>query len=107
MNVMVDFCLIPIGAGVSLSPYIARAVAILKERGLEIERHAYGTTIQGGWDEVFDAIKACFEVVHQEGVPRVHATLKVGTRTDRAQTMADKVASVAAKLEGAGACVTL
>lgn len=101
MKVMVDFCLVPLGVGVSLSPFIARCVSILKARGLDINLHAYGTTIHGEWDEVFSAVKACFEAVHQEGAPRVHATLKVGTRTDREQTMADKVTSVISKLEPA------
>jgi uncharacterized protein YqgV (UPF0045/DUF77 family) len=32
------------------------------------------------------------------GAPRISTTIKLGTRTDRAQTMADKVASVQAKL---------
>jgi uncharacterized protein YqgV (UPF0045/DUF77 family) len=34
------------------------------------------------------------------GAPRVSTTLKVGTRTDRAQTMEDKVRSVQEKLAG-------
>ena len=100
MKVIVDFCLIPLGVGVSLSPYIAHCLEILKEGDLEYNLHAYGTTIQGNWDEVFAAVKACFEAVHRDGAPRVHATLKVGTRTDRDQTMADKTASVMSLLNG-------
>lgn len=95
---MVDFCIIPIGVGVSVSPYIAKCVDLLGQRELAHMTHAYGTTIEGDWDAVFDAVKACFQVVHEMGAPRVHATLKVGTRTDRAQSMDDKIASVKAKL---------
>ena len=95
---MVDLCMIPIGVGVSVSPYIAACVDILRKNGLSHETHSYGTTVEGEWDAVFEAVKACFEKVHQMGAPRVHATMKVGTRTDREQTMADKVASVTAKL---------
>ncbi len=32
------------------------------------------------------------------GAPRISTSLKIGTRTDRAQTMADKVSSVVRKL---------
>jgi len=32
------------------------------------------------------------------GAPRITTTMKVGTRTDRGQTMADKLESVQAKL---------
>jgi uncharacterized protein YqgV (UPF0045/DUF77 family) len=32
------------------------------------------------------------------GVPRIHTDIKLGTRSDREQHMADKVASVKAKI---------
>jgi uncharacterized protein YqgV (UPF0045/DUF77 family) len=44
------------------------------------------------------AVKRCHEVVHEMGAPRVTSSMRFGTRTDRAQTMADKIASVEAKL---------
>jgi len=43
------------------------------------------------------AIKACHEAVHEMGTPRIITTLRMGTRTDREQTMADKVERVKAK----------
>jgi len=98
MKIMVDLCLIPIGVGVSLSSYIAQCLAILEEKGLAHSLHAYGTTIEGEWDEVMDAVKACFQTIHRMGAPRVHASMKIGSRTDRAQTMEDKVQSVRNKM---------
>lgn len=49
-------------------------------------------------DEVFAAVKRCHEVVHQMGAPRITTTIKVGTRTDRVQTMEDKIRSVQEKM---------
>ena len=98
MKVIVDLCIVPIGVGVSLSPYIAACEKVLAEAGLKVSLHAYGTNIEGEWDEVFAAVKRCHEVVHGMGAPRISTTLKLGTRTDRAQTMEDKVNSVNAKL---------
>lgn len=98
MNVMVDLCLVPIGVGVSLSEYIAECQRVLKEADLKHELHAYGTIIEGDWDEVFSAVRACHEAVHGKGAPRITSTIKVGTRVDRAQTMEDKVSSVEEKL---------
>ena len=46
-------------------------------------------------------VKACHETLHAAGVPRVFTTLKLGTRTDKTQRMADKVASVRALLQDA------
>ncbi|HTU02242.1 MAG TPA: MTH1187 family thiamine-binding protein, partial [Candidatus Sulfotelmatobacter sp.] len=71
---------------------------ILTEAGLKTQLHAYGTNIEGEWSQVFDAIRRCHETIHQMGAPRISTVIKLGTRTDRAQTMADKVASVEAKL---------
>ena len=100
MNVIVDFCLVPIGVGVSVSQYIAECEIILKDAGLKTQLHAYGTNIEGEWDDVFGAVKRCHERVHEMGAPRITTTLKVGTRTDRVQTMDDKVKSVQEKLLG-------
>ena len=94
MYVNIDLCLIPLGVGVSLSPYIAQCQRILKEAGLNHELHAYGTNIEGEWDSVFAAVKACHETVHAMGAARITSTVKIGTRIDRRQTLADKVTSV-------------
>lgn len=100
MNVIVDICLVPIGVGVSVSKYIAACQEVLVEAGLVPQLHAYGTTVEGEWDEVFAAVRRCHECVHKMGAPRISTTIKAGTRTDRQQTMADKVRSVKEQLGG-------
>ena len=99
MHVVVDLCLVPVGVGVSLSPYIAACQELLQERGLSHQLHAYGTNIEGDWDEVFAAVKACHSRVHEMGAPRITTSMRVGTRIDREQGMADKVRSVQEKLD--------
>ena len=76
----------------------SRRDRVLTEAGLKISLHSYGTNIEGEWDNVFAAIKRCHEKVHAMGAPRITATIKAGTRTDRDQTMEDKVRSVREKL---------
>lgn len=98
MKVIADLCVVPVGVGVSVSSYIAACERVLREAGLEFKLHAYGTNIEGEWDDVFAAIRRCHEVLHDMGVPRLHTNIKVGTRTDRQQTMEDKVRSVEDKL---------
>ena len=94
MKVIVDFCLIPLGVELSLSPYIAECQRILGEMNLKHELHAYGTNIEGEWETVMEAIKRCHNRVHEMGAPRITTTLKLGTRIDRDDTMASKVQSV-------------
>jgi uncharacterized protein (TIGR00106 family) len=60
--------------------------------------HAYGTNVEGDWDRVMAAVKRCHEVVHQMGAPRITTSMRLGTRTDREQTMDDKIQSVKLKL---------
>ena len=98
MNVIVDLCVVPLGVGVSLSKYIAACERVLSDLGLKAQLHAYGTNIEGEWDEVMAAVKKCHEMLHEMGVPRISSTLRLGTRVDRVQTMEDKVRSVREQL---------
>lgn len=98
MNVIVDFTIVPIGVGVSLSSYVAACEKILSAAGLKIALHANGTNIEGEWDAVFSAIKRCHEELHRMGAPRIFTVIKMGTRTDKAQGMEDKIRSVQEKL---------
>lgn len=98
MKVIVDLCIVPLGVGVSLSGYIAACERVLQESGLNCRLHAYGTNIEGEWDEVMAAVRNCHQTLHDMGVPRIHTTIKLGTRTDRNQTLDEKVLSVEEKL---------
>ncbi len=99
MKVIVDLCVVPLGVGISLSKYIAVCERVLSEAGLKTQLHAYGTNIEGEWEEVMAAVRRCHQSLHEMGVPRISTTIKLGTRTDRSQTMQDKVRSVREKLE--------
>ena len=98
MKVIMDLCVIPLGVGVSVSKYVAACERVLAETDLSFELHANGTNIEGEWDEVLAAVKRCHEVLHDMGVPRIHTMMNIGTRSDRAQSMDDKVQSVRRKL---------
>lgn len=98
MKVIADLTVVPLGVGISLSKYVAACEKVLTGAGLETRLHAYGTNIEGEWDEVVAAVKQCHEVVHEMGAPRVSSVLKLGTRTDRDQKMEDKVQSVEEKM---------
>lgn len=94
MNVIVDLCVVPLGVGVSVSRYVAACQRVLEDAGLNTHLHAYGTNIEGDWEQVFAAVRRCHEVIHEMGAPRISTTIKLGTRTDRKQTLEDKVKSV-------------
>ena len=98
MKVIVDLCVVPIGVGVNLAPYIAACERVLLDAGLKIQLHPNGSAIEGEWEPVFQAIEACHQAVHAMGCPRIYTTVKINTRTDQDQTLEAKVASVQALL---------
>jgi len=98
MKVILDFCIVPLGVGVSVSKYVVACEKIFQEAGLKTQLHAYGTNIEGEWDEVLKAVKECHIKVHEMGAPRISSTIRLGTRIDRDQSMQDKIASVEQKL---------
>jgi uncharacterized protein (TIGR00106 family) len=98
MKVILDLCVVPLGTGLSVSPYVAACEKVIKNAGLNSMLHAYGTNIEGDWDEVFAAVKKCHQVIHEMGAQRITTTIKLGTRVDRNQSMQDKLDSVEEKL---------
>ena len=95
MKALVNLQVVPIGTGVSVAKYIAACEQVLAEAGLHHELHANGTNIEGEWEAVFTAIRRCHETVHGMGAARIQSFISVGTRTDKEQSLQDKVDSVA------------
>ncbi len=98
MKEIADVCVVPIGVGVSVSEYIVACERIFHDAGLNPQLHAYGTNIEGEWDVIMNTIKRCHERIHDMGAPRISTSIRIGTRTDREQTMRDKIESVTSKL---------
>ena len=94
MFVSIDLCLVPIGVGTSLSPYIKECKNIIEDSNLTYQLGPNGTAIEGDWEDVFKCVKKCHENIHKKGVPRIYTTIKVNTRIDKLQRFKDKVNSV-------------
>ena len=94
MFVSIDFCLVPIGVGTSLSPYIKECKKIIEDYNLTYQLGPNGTAIEGDWEDVFKCVKKCHETIHQKGAPRIYTTIKVNTRIDKLQSFKDKINSV-------------
>ena len=100
MKVNAMISVIPIGVGTSLSEYIAACERELRARPVNAQLHAQGTNVEGEWEEVIAALRACIDAVHAMGAPRVSTLVKLGTRTDRESSMDAMVRTVEAKLAG-------
>jgi len=71
---------------------------VFSDAGLEPRLHANGTNVEGEWDAVVAALKACHEHLHEMGVPCIATNVRLGTRIDREPSMEAKLLSVEEKL---------
>ena len=94
MKLLADVSIVPIGVGSSMAKYIAACERLFRDAGLNPKLHAFGTNVEGEWDAVMSAIRRCHETVHGMGAPRVHTTIRCGTRIDRDDTLEDRVRRV-------------
>ncbi|MBM3213724.1 MTH1187 family thiamine-binding protein [Candidatus Poribacteria bacterium] len=94
MYAIADICIIPLGVGTSVSEQVTVAHRILRDAGLNARLHAYGTNVEGEFDDIMAALRRCHEELHALGVPRISTSVRIGTRTDKPQTADDKLRAV-------------
>ena len=94
MHIIAEICVIPINEKVSLREEVALAHSILRQTGLNVELHSYGTNIEGDYDVIMNAVKTIHQTLHDNGTPRIHTSIKIGSRKDKTQTLQDKISAV-------------
>jgi uncharacterized protein (TIGR00106 family) len=98
---IVEVSVVPIGRpDTSLSEFVAGAIKILKESGLEYELTAMGTIISGDLDEILSVVRRMHESCFEGGILRVLTTVRVDDRRDRQATPQKKVKSVQDRMRG-------
>jgi uncharacterized protein (TIGR00106 family) len=87
----------PMDKGVSVSPYVARAIDIIDKSGLPYQLGPLGTCIEGEWPEVMAVVQKCYEALAVD-CDRVSCTLKMDWRRGAGGRITSKVQSVQQKL---------
>lgn len=95
--VVLEFSVSPLGAGESVSPYVARCVEIVEQSGMDYQLHAMGTLVEGELDQVLDVLKRCIEAVAAD-CSRVTCSAKLDCRQGHSGRLLAKVESVEQKL---------
>ncbi len=93
-KVIAEISFIPLGAGLSLSYYVASALKIIEESGLQYEFHSMGTNVEGEWDDVIKTIERCHKRLFEMGVPRISTSVKFSLRQDKEPSMESKKENV-------------
>lgn len=90
---VLELTIIPLGRGRSISDDIADLVKIIEASGLEYRMTAFGTLIEGPWDQLMDVARRChFET--RKNAERVLTMLRLddyGERTGEIDGAVDRV----------------
>ncbi len=94
---LVEFSIVPIGVGTSLSEYIAEVLKLVEESGLPYKINPMGTCVEGDWKDVMALIKKCHRIVMKKA-DRVIINIKIDDRKDKPLHLDDKIKSVEKRL---------
>lgn len=103
MSVMAELSIFPMDKGESLSPYVARALDVIRESGLP---HVFGpmaTSIEGeSFEAVMAVVTACYTALSPD-CGRIHVALRLDCRKGPMGRLDAKRQSVLAKTKAGGA----
>lgn len=94
---LVEFSVVPIGTGESVSGYVAECVRVVQSSGLPYRLCPMGTVMEGDYDEVMGVVRQC----HMRVVgmcPRVMTTIRIDDRRGAEGAIDRKVESVLSKI---------
>lgn len=94
-----EFSVVPIGAGESVSRYVAECLKIVRDSGLKYELTALATILEGDYDEIMDVIGRCHKRVRSM-TGRVVTTVRIDDRAGASNEIESKVKSVEEKIKG-------
>ena len=91
MKALAEIQVVPLGVGVSVRKEVMRAHEIIRQSGLVLQLHAYGTNVEGELGTILGTIGKIHETLHAEGVVRIVTNVKIGTRTDKDVSLSGKL----------------
>jgi uncharacterized protein (TIGR00106 family) len=95
--VLLEFSIAPLEQGASVSEFVARAVRIVEQSGLDYRLHAMGTIVEGELDQVLAVLKKCFDDLSVD-CQRITCSAKFDYRRGYQGRLEAKVRSVEEKL---------
>jgi uncharacterized protein (TIGR00106 family) len=98
MSVLIHFSIFPTDKGTSVSPYVAKAVRIIRESGLPYKIGPMSTAVEGEWGEVMAVVERCFNELRKE-CSRIYMTLQMDYREGAVNRIEGKIKSIEEKLK--------
>ncbi|MDA8125083.1 MAG: MTH1187 family thiamine-binding protein [Deltaproteobacteria bacterium] len=98
MSVLIHFSIFPTDKGTSVSPYVARALRIIRKSGLPYQLGPMSTAVEGEWAAVMAVVERCFGEL-QKDCDRIYMTLQMDYRKGAENRIEGKIKSVEEKLK--------
>lgn len=94
---LVEFSIVPLGAGSSVSAEVAEVLQLVVSSGLPYKVNPMGTVVEGSWNQVLGLIKKCHLLMrrHEE---RVLTRILIDDREGRTGMISSKIRSVEKKI---------
>ncbi len=97
VELIAEFSVIPIGAGVSVSQYVAECMKMVDASGIDYRINPMGTVLEGDYDKVMEVVRKCHMKV-MEMVPRAVTSVRIDDRKGATGGMEKKMRSVEEKV---------
>jgi uncharacterized protein (TIGR00106 family) len=85
-----ELTMFPTDKGVSVSPYVARILAIIDASGLAYQLTPMATILEGSWEEVHAVATACFKELERD-CERINVAMKIDYRSGTESRIHSKV----------------
>lgn len=94
---LVEFSIVPIGSGSSLSHRLTEVLEIVDASGLPYKINPMGTVVEGEWNELFRLIRKCHSAA-MKNEERVLTNISIDDRKGRPARIDQKVKSIEKRL---------
>ncbi len=93
---LMEFSIFPVDKGVSLSPYVARALYIVEKSGLGYRLNPMGTVVEGEWEDLLKLLTGCLRELERDS-ERISLQVKFDHRKGVSGAISSKIKSVQEK----------
>jgi len=90
---MVELSIVPLGKETHIGKYVAEAVKVIEQSGIEYRLTPMGTLLVGEWEPVMEVVRKCHEAVRAKS-DRVITKIKIDDFKGQSRAPEDKVKSV-------------
>jgi uncharacterized protein (TIGR00106 family) len=91
--VLLEFAMFPTDKGDSVSKYVSQIIDYIDKSGISYLLTPMGTILEGEWNEVWNVIDACFNILEPQS-NRIHSSIKIDYRKSSKAGMTSKTAKI-------------